>query len=64
MKKFPHTFIIKLTDEQQAYLNQYALFGGRNSYVRGLIDTDMKIEAVRAIGLSVREMDMLIKSIR
>ena len=61
MKKFPHTFIIKLTDEQHEYLNQYALFGGKNAYVRELINTDMRLEQARGLGLSQREMDMLIK---
>ena len=61
MKKYPHTFIIKLTDEQQKYLNKYALHGGRNSHVRGLIDSDMRLEQARGVGLTAREMDIFIK---
>ena len=61
MKKFPNTFIIKLTDKQQQYLNQFALNGGRNSYVRGLIEKDMRMESARGLGLSVSEMNSLLR---
>ena len=61
MKKYPHVAIVKLTDEQQKYLNQFAISGGRNAFIRALIDTEMKLEAANAIGLSSREMDIFIK---
>ena len=60
MVKFPHVFIIKLTDDQQQYLNQFAIHGGRNSYVRSLIDKEIRMESARGLGLSLREMNTLL----